>query len=450
MRTRVLVLATTLALLGLASMPTSQALAGPVPVELVQIPLGPGGFQSANISYEGTLAFESPAVGARVVQLGAQKRLYVTTTKGLSVYDVTNPGLPLLLGTTAFYNWENEDLAVSPDGRWVLSTEFTATAYTHIFEAITQPGGVVTFVPRDTVPLQANHTISCVDPACDWAYGAEGDIWDLRNKSDIKTAGSWGGNGHDVTVDGAGLVWTDTSPIRALDVTDPRNPVLVAQSAAGSPVEYQHNNLRPFAADYEPRVTPEELADPNYRPGEILLVEGETNATVRCDGGNGSFGVYDLRKFDRPGAPKFKFAEVFEPVSGTYTNGDPAVNAMGCSGHWFDVSPLSTHDKIITSNAWYDHGTRILTIDGKTAKISQVGFFQPVVGAASASYWIDNQYIYTVDYQRGIDILKFDPTAEVPTEAEFTASWMAKAYAAKSVLGQIEQYACRRAVLRTA
>jgi hypothetical protein len=447
------VLATTLALLGLASMPTSQALAGPVPVELVQIPLGPGGFQSANISYEGTLAFESPAVGARVVQLGAQKRLYVTTTKGLSVYDVTNPGLPLLLGTTAFYNWENEDIAVSADGRWVLSSEFSAILYTHVFEAITQPGGVVTFVPRATVPLQADHTISCVDSACDWAYGSEGGIWDLRNKSNPDVVGQWGSGGHDVTVDSAGLVWTDTDPITALDVTDPRNPLIVAQSTGteGGTVQYQHNNLRPFAADYKPRVTPEELADPNYRPGEILLGEGETNATVRCGGGNGPFVTYDLRnvKFDNPNGAKFRIAEVFKPVSGTYTNGDPAVNAMGCSGHWFDVSPLSTHDKITTSNAWYDHGTRILAINGKTAKISQVGFFQPVVGAASASYWIDDEYIYTVDYERGIDILKFDPTVEVPTEAQFTASWMAKAHAAKSVLGQIEQYACRQAVLST-
>ena len=34
--------------------------------------------------------------------------------------------------------------------------------------------------------------------------------------------------------------------------------------------------------------------------------------------------------------------------------------------------------------------------------------------------------MYSVDYARGIDILKFNRTGEVPTEEEFKASWVSK------------------------
>src|SRR5687768_7046361 len=42
---------------------------------LVQKDVGAGGFMSDNLTYVGTLPVDSPGVGARVVQVGAQKRL---------------------------------------------------------------------------------------------------------------------------------------------------------------------------------------------------------------------------------------------------------------------------------------------------------------------------------------------------------------------------------------
>ncbi|MGH2691873.1 MAG: hypothetical protein ACRDHM_05155 [Actinomycetota bacterium] len=457
MRSRSLLLATSLTLFSLAAAPTSQAAVGPTPAPLIDLGPGPGGFMSSNISYFATLAFESPAVSARVVQVGAQRRLYVSTVKEISVFDVTNPELPLLLGTLDFYNWENEDVAVSADGRWVLSSEFQGILYTHIIEVVPLAGGLVALVPRSTMPLNGAHTIECVDANCDWAYGSEGQIYDFRDKANPEQAGNWPGSGHHVTVEpSTGLVWTDTTPIKVLDVSaDPKNPVVVAQSDTGSMnsrrTAYQHNNLRPFAAEYQPRLTPEDIADPNLRPGEILLGEGETNFGPQCGSGSGPFATYDLRNFDQPDVPRFKVSDVFRPINGDYDggDGDPAVNAMGCSGHWFDISPLSTHEKIITANGWYDHGTRVFEIDGKTAKIKQLGYFQPVVGEASASYWIDSSHIYTVDYARGIDILKFNAAAPTPTRADFDASWLAKVNSNDPV-ADFAQWYCRQAVLKTA
>jgi hypothetical protein len=243
-------------------------------------------------------------------------------------------------------------------------------------------------------------------------------------------------------------MWTDTTPIYALNPwPDPLHPTIVATSDKSNmnanKTAYQHNNIRPFADLYQPRATEEDLADPSLHPGEILLGEGETNFKTACNSGSGPFATYDLRTFEQSSAP-FKLLDVFRPVQGDYQDGNPAINELGCSGHWFSVRPNSTPDRIVTANGWYEHGTRVFGVDGTTGKISQLGFFQPVVGAASAAYWVDDEYIYVVDYERGIDILKYDDQAQVPTAAQFTASWMAKLGVTDALAAQ-ERYLCRRA-----
>jgi hypothetical protein len=47
-------------------------------------------------------------------------------------------------------------------------------------------------------------------------------------------------------------------------------------------------------------------------------------------------------------------------------------------------------------------------------------------GATAPAFWIDANYLYAVDYERGVDILKFDPSPPVPSKAEFDASCLAR------------------------
>ncbi|MFN2545634.1 MAG: hypothetical protein ABR600_13845 [Actinomycetota bacterium] len=459
---RALALIPALVLFGVVAGPSTQAgplsPAGAQPAPLTYIDPGPGGFMSPNISYVATLANESPGVSARVVQVGAVKRLYVSSAKGLSVYNVTNPAVPLLMGALYTHNWENEDVAVSADGHWVLMSDFEGILYLIVIHVQDLPGGLVSLtVEGKETAHQGNHTIECVDasPTCDWAYGSEGKIYDLRDKANPTYVGEWksaagGRTGHHVTRDATGLIWTDTTPIYALNVSDPAQPVEVAHSDASQmgvkKTAYQHNNLRPYAAEYKPRITDEDKADPNLRPGELLLGEGETNFSPSCNSGSGPFTTYSLRDFDQPGAKPFKPIDVFRPVQGNYQDGNPEVNGLGCSGHWFDISSdNSTHDHIVTANGWYEHGTRIFDVDGKTGKIKQLGFFQPVVGSTSSAYWIDKNYIYSVDYERGVDILKYDPSKNlVPSKAQFRASWLAK-LGVNDPVAAAERYLCRRA-----
>jgi hypothetical protein len=133
--------------------------------------------------------------------------------------------------------------------------------------------------------------------------------------------------------------------------------------------------------------------------------------------------------------------QVFRPtLNGNYADGNPAVNVLGCSGHYFDE-----RDNILAA-AWFEHGTRFIKVDPTNGEMKEVGYFQPVVGSAGAAYWINDEYVYVADYERGVDILHFDRTAPPPTASELSASWLANLDSSSS-LGEAERYACKRSGL---
>ena len=487
----------------------STAPAGAESSALIFVDPGVGGFMSPNLSYVGTLATDAPGVGARIVTVNGQKRLYVSSVQGLRIWDVTDPALPLPLGALELPHWENEDIAVSADGKTVLMSEFTGT-YMHVIEVLDLPGGRLQPVPAGFTTGPSGHIVDCIDASCNWVYGSEGVIIDLRDKANpIIREENWARmnglptNGHNLQFDDSGLLWTDTTPISALDVSDPLNPVAVVKGdkavQTGNKTAYQHNNIRPNASLY----TAGASADPALNPGELLMGNGETNFTGTplgdgsaqqpCYDGSGPFATYKIKDMTPGNTDALEFVDVFRPVSGQYADGNPAVNALGCSGHWFSVQPASlvapsaeeeppgeeeppatcekngkakkckeTPERVVAATvaaadetavatedylvaaAWYEHGTRLLSVNKASGEITQKGFFQPVVGSASAAHWINDEYIYVVDYERGIDILRYDPDAPVPTQADFDASWLSKLNVVSPVAAQ-ERLACRLA-----
>lgn len=441
---------TAISICALMSPPTTAATAKLAP--LVHLEPGPGGFMSPNVSYVATIPIDSPGIGARVMQIGAQRRLYVTGGQGLTIYDVTNPGLPIVLGHLELPNFENEDVAVSQDGNTVLISDYLGAYYMYVIDT-TNPAAPA--LAGQLLLGDFGHIVSCIDPACTWVYGSEGSIIDLHDKTKpVRTSYLWGTQvgltnnqmtgGHNIEVDSAGYVWSDTTPITMMKVNDYIHPTRMTSGRApqSANTAYQHNNIRPLADQWQPRVplpvdaTPEMIEeDAKLRPGEILLSNGETNLKTSCSGGSGPFATYSVRDFDQ-GAP-IQLADIFRPVSGTYTDGNPAVNELGCSGHWF------TWRNGIVAAGWYEHGTRFLKVDQATGKISQLGYFQPVVGSASAAHWVDDEYVYVVDYERGIDILRFDRSAPIPTRRDFRDSWMAK-LGVIDPLAKAERFSCAR------
>ncbi|MEO6204297.1 MAG: hypothetical protein ABIO67_02785 [Mycobacteriales bacterium] len=119
--------------------------------------------------------------------------------------------------------------------------------------------------------------------------------------------------------------------------------------------------------------------------------------------------------------------DAIRPVSGNYSDGNPAVSPMDCSGHWFTQKAAKDGSVLVTA-AWYEHGTRFLKVNPKTGKIRQVGVFQPVRGATSEAFWMPgSDVVWSLDYHSGIDILTFDQSAPEASPASLDASWLSKA-----------------------
>jgi hypothetical protein len=78
--------------------------------------------------------------------------------------------------------------------------------------------------------------------------------------------------------------------------------------------------------------------------------------------------------------------------------------------HWFTTHP-KYKDGGLVAMGWYEHGTRFLDVNKDTGKITEKGWFYPVGGSTSAAYWVNDTILYSIDYQRGIDVLKFTGAA---------------------------------------
>jgi hypothetical protein len=410
---------------------------------------GPGGFTSSNVTYVASIP-TGAGVSARVVTVGGQRRLYASSAHSLAIYDITDPGLPLPLGVLPIYNWENEDIAVSKDGATTILTEFESRVYLHVIDTSNPRLPVL----KGSTLLQGSHTAECADPHCNYLFASTGTTYDIRDRSKpiaLPAAQSWGpqvgvSSSHNVHQDAAGYWTADTTPLVVFRADNPLHPRRVTTGPVTMNTAYQHNNVRPAAGRYRPRRPGD--TSPTLRPGELLMGEGETNFAPQCDGTNGAFSTWSMVGFDK-GRP-MRQLHVLRPVNGSPADGNAEVNALGCSGHWFTVREghLGRYaGKYLVAAGWYEHGTRFLAVDARTGGISQIGFFQPVRGSASAAYWVPGtDYVYVVDYQRGIDILRFDVSAKPPTTAQTNASWLAKLNVFDAV-SATERFLCRQAMV---
>jgi hypothetical protein len=100
----------------------------------------------------------------------------------------------------------------------------------------------------------------------------------------------------------------------------------------------------------------------SLRDGELLIANSESNLNPTCSMAGG-LSTWDLRDFDQGRAPVE--LEVFRPVNGSWAEGDPAVNALGCSGHWFTV-----RDQYVTVSC-YEHGVRFFEIGMDTGSMEE-------------------------------------------------------------------------------
>lgn len=342
---------------------------------------GPGYFASGNVEWLTTMPIHTDGVGARIVG----KHLYLTTERDLTIYDISKPASPRRVGHMPFvppqeFYFPEED--VDTNGKILLSGS-QGTLYVIDVREKANPHVIGSVDGAD------EHTISCVLD-CKYAYGSEGVIVDLRKPSKPKIVGDWtkasgaGRGGHDVTEVAPGYVVTSTQPIMLLDARrNPRKPKLLA-TGSNKDDRFIHGNL-----------WPRKMKD------KFLLVGGETSGPSCSDGSSAAFMTWDARKWRR--TRSFSMIDEYRVKNGLPTDGDAPAD-LYC-GHWFSTHPTYRNGGLV-SIGWYEHGTRFLDVSRK-GKIKEVGYFLPLGGSTSAAYWVSKRIVYAVDYNRGLDILRF-------------------------------------------
>jgi hypothetical protein len=86
---------------------------------------------------------------------------------------------------------------------------------------------------------------------------------------------------------------------------------------------------------------------------------------------------------------------------------------LGCSVHWFQEHPTFKNGGLVALSE-YGNGVRFLQIkpDGK---ITEQGYFLATGSSSSSPKWApDGKTVYSMDYHRGIDILRWNGDTYVP------------------------------------
>jgi len=360
--------------------------------------MGPstGGISSDNVEFIAHIPLAQDGVGGRIVG----KYFYANDQNKIMIFDIKDPVNPQLTGVLPMpqeWLFSREDLDTNGE-ILVIPNQVTASAdgqpevatnalYIVNVEDKTNP----TIISK--VVGAASHTTSCVLD-CQWAWGSDGKLIDLRNPTKPKLLDKkWSdglpapSGGHDVEEVAPGLVLTASNPIMFLDIRkNPTKPKLLA-----------------VAQDKDSAVVHTARWANNARD-KFLLMASETNFRAQCNETTGAFMTWDASQYRKTNT--FKLIDKYRMTNGAYIDGRPAANQAGCSSHWHEASPHFDNGGIVAA-AFFEHGTRFIDVSPK-GKIEEIGWFMPFAGSTGAVYWATDKILYAVDYNRGIDILRWN------------------------------------------
>jgi hypothetical protein len=438
----------------------------------------PSVFASANVTPAGA----APSISAISTQFASDAPImYVSTLRGIDIYDISDPRLPVPLSTLpmAFFQNEAMTLGERADGTklMLIGIDLFHVTPTAMDANVTGSEIIVVDVTDPTAPEIASivstststHTVTCANAECTHAYTVGGngvfevvDLTDITAPTVVGTRQSPAANGfsgHDWDIDAAGIAWnTVAGGAAAFDVTDPENPVLLnstTRQGTRSPWNdfIHHNSLRPDADQFASREPEEqleiapngtvadlgELTADDFRPGEILLVTEEDYIDVTC-ASEGSFQTWFVQELDPEINPEGA------PNGGTVASlalwnteildtGEPTPAGAFCSAHYFDY-----HQDGFVAQGWYQQGLRILDVRDPL-EIKQVGYWITAAQETWGAYWVPEydadgvqtgertDLVYSADHVRGVDILRVglpdtDPEATTDLRAPILPQWL--------------------------
>jgi hypothetical protein len=382
------------------------------------VPALPDAFTSSNVEYLGSIKEDvGLTTGARIVG----NQMFVTSAKNISIYDISDPASPKRMGQLkANVSWENEEVATN--GKILgFASDFYNVSTEGCLQAMRVTGCSQFFDVRDPANIKAlpsvpkaNHTMECVLD-CTYFYGSAGSIIDARGALDgvaAKEVGNWktevtkqgiaAGSCHHMRELSPGIVLTACQPFAVLsllakDGGSPEHPKLLS---FGKAAKFVHSARWPRAGT-----------------DDLVLIGGEENFTARCENNNSEFSTYSAKKVLAGESNEFEGPlDQIVPKNGTYTDGQAPAGALGCSVHWFQEHP-TFHNGGLVALSEYENGVRFEQVQ-PNGKITEVGYFVSAGSSSSSPKWApDGKTVYSIDYQRGIDILRYKGDTFVPTAA---------------------------------
>ena len=386
-----------------------------------QVPPPPGS-KSANVTPVTTLS-EPNAISANF----KDNLMYLSTSRGLAIYDIAKPDAPQRLSFLPLAHFENED--VDTNGEILLisndPSEGLGVLYVIDVRDPRSPRPIGALNTGTIVPLGplygTGHTASCIQN-CRYAYLAGTDrgidIVDLTNPAAPKLAGNFpaeevaGLATHDVQVDSEGLAWiVGYNGTAAYDTTDPLHPRLVyrtdesAKSRADQPNNdgkslndfIHHNSMR---LNNSSLAAPPPGADPNAESDTVLVTE-EDYTRPTCEGA----GQFETWRIGADG--------ILSNLDSFVVEVDPSRTTL-CSAHYFDERGG------LVAQGWYEGGTRFLDVTNPS-EIKQVGYWIPQKNVTWGAYYAPTDptgsVVYSLDTTRGVDVIKIDrgsPDASTP------------------------------------
>jgi hypothetical protein len=392
-------------------------LAVPAAAEPPAPPL-PDAVMSSNVEYLGSIKQDvGLTTGAKVIG----SRLYVTSGKNISIYDISNPASPQALGSLKTnVAWENEE--VPTNGKLLaVASDFYSVGVPECVAKLAVGGCVQIFDVRDPTNIKqvgvipkANHTAECVYE-CQYFYGKAGTIIDARGALNGKAPteiGNWitelraqGVNEtscHHIRELRPGILLTACRPFAVISLhpRDGGTPAHPKVLYTGDAAKFVHSARWP-------------------REGhdKFVLTGGEQNFRGRCELNNSEFSTYSAEQVLKGRSKKFvgPLAQAVPAGNGVYADGKPVAGALGCSVHWFQEHP-TFHDGGLVALSEYEDGVRFMQIkpDGG---IQEQGYFLSLGSSSSSPKWAGkDDVLYSLDYQRGIDILKWKGEHYVPVD----------------------------------
>jgi hypothetical protein len=378
------------------------------------LPATPDVVTSDNVEYLGSIKDDfGLTAGAKI--LG--DRMFVTSGKNISIYDISDPAVPTRLGTMGVnVAWENEEvptngevLAVASDFYNVMPSclqEMAVTGCVQFFD-VRDPANIKEI---GSIP-EANHTVECVLD-CQYFYGRAGTIIDARGILDgeePKVIGDWidaveaqgveQNSCHHMRELRPGVLLTACRPFAVISVNaedggSPENPKVLA---SGEAAKFVHSAR-----------WPREGTD------NLLMTGGEENFTGRCELNNSEFSTYDASGVNSGDTNQFQLIAQKSPTpNGTYTDGKTVAGGLGCSVHWFQEHPTFQNGGLVALSE-YENGVRFLQI-GEDGSITEQGYFLSLGGSSSSPKWAGkDEVLYSIDYNRGIDIMRWKGEHYVP------------------------------------